>query len=115
MFPMAVSMAFELAVYGCVAGFLFNSYRHKCLWALYKALIAAMIAGRCVFGTVMAVLMTASGQNYTIPMFVSSTVISAAPGILLQLVLIPGIMLALKKTHYMKGMEKKEKEKPANA
>ena len=114
MFPMAIAMSFELAVYGCVAGFLYNSYRHKCLWALYKALIAAMIAGRCVFGTVMAVLMTSTGQSYTIPMFVTGTVVSAAPGILLQLVLIPAVMLALKKTHPMNRIEKQEKENPAN-
>ena len=115
MIPMAVCMSLELAVYGLTAGFLYNSYRHKCIWSLYKALCASMIAGRIVFGLAMASVMALNGGTYTFQMFITGTIVSAVPGILLQLILIPAVMLALKKTHWMKGMEKQKKEADAHA
>ena len=48
----ATAMAFELAAYGMVAGFLYARSRWQCLRALYRCLIAAMIAGRLVWGGV---------------------------------------------------------------
>ena len=44
MYPMALAMAFELATYGFVAGLLYGKSRWKCIRALYRALILAMVA-----------------------------------------------------------------------
>ena len=46
LFPAAVAMAFELAVYGGMSGLLYRLLPRK-PWAVYAALIIAMIAG-CV-------------------------------------------------------------------
>ena len=50
LFPNAVSMAFELAAYGAVSGFLYSRSPWKCIKSLYKSIITAMIAGRVVWG-----------------------------------------------------------------
>ena len=50
LFPTAAAMAFELAAYGFVSGFLYNRSKWKCIVALYRCLIAAMIIGRMVWG-----------------------------------------------------------------
>lgn len=45
----AVAMAFELASYGSIAGFLYSRSRWQCVIALYRALLVAMVAGRIVW------------------------------------------------------------------
>lgn len=95
MFPNAVAMAFELATYGFVAGILYEKLYWHCIKALYKSLIAAMIAGRIVWGIVMVFIL---GLNsFGIKMFFTHAFINAIPGIILQLVIIPVIMVALNK------------------
>ncbi len=94
-FPTAVSMAFELATYAFAAGFLYEKSRWQCVKALYRCIIAAMIAGRAVWGVVQAVLLGASGNALTFKAFMTSAFINAWPGIILQLVFIPAVMVAL--------------------
>ena len=48
--PSATAMAFELAAYGAVIGYLYARSKWRCVKALYKCLIPAMIAGRIVWG-----------------------------------------------------------------
>ena len=50
LFPTATAMAFELVTYGLVAGLLYGRSRWQCVIALYRSLIAAMLAGRIVWG-----------------------------------------------------------------
>lgn len=94
-FPTAISMAFELATYAFAAGFLYEKSRWQCVKALYRCIIAAMIAGRAVWGAVQAVLLGASGNALTFKAFMTSAFINAWPGIILQLVFIPAVMVAL--------------------
>lgn len=98
MFPTALAMAFELGAYGALAGWLYQTSRWKCLWALYKALVGAMIGGRLIFGIVMKILMSAAENPYTFSMFIQAALVTSVPGIILQLILIPAAMLALHKT-----------------
>ncbi len=49
-FLTAVAMAFELAAYGAIAGFLYQRSRWQCLLSLYRALLIAMVGGRVVCG-----------------------------------------------------------------
>ena len=46
LFPNGTAMAFELATYGAVVGWLYNHARWQCVISLYRCLIAAMLAGR---------------------------------------------------------------------
>lgn len=98
LFPTATSMAFELATYGLVAGFLYGHSRWQCVIALYRSLIAAMLAGRIVWGVVQIVLLGLNGNPFTWQMFLTSALLKAIPGIIVQLTLIPAIMIALNKT-----------------
>ena len=95
MFPTAVAMAFELAAYGFLSGFLYARSRWQCVVALYRCLIAAMIGGRIVWAAARVVLSGVSGQAFTWQMFLSGALLTAIPGILLQLAFIPAVMVAL--------------------
>lgn len=97
-FPTAAAMAFELAAYGFIAGFLYNRSKWKCIIALYRCLIAAMIGGRLVWGAVMVVFTGLSGSSFTWALFLSGAFFNAIPGIVLQLFFIPAMMVALDKT-----------------
>ncbi|MGN0240307.1 MAG: ECF transporter S component, partial [Candidatus Weimeria sp.] len=96
-FPTGVAMAFELGTYGLVAGFLYSRSRWQCVLAVEKCLIAAMIAGRIVWGVVMYILMAATGKAFTLQLFMAGAFFNAIPGIILQLILIPSCMFALNK------------------
>ncbi|MGN0363945.1 MAG: ECF transporter S component [Bilifractor sp.] len=97
LFPTAVAMAFELGTYGFVSGFLYSRSRWQCIAAVEKCLIAAMLAGRVVWGISMAVLMAAAGSTFTFRLFLAGAFLNAVPGIILQLIFIPAFMLALHK------------------
>ena len=96
MFPGAVAMAFELAVYGGLAGLLYRLLPRK-KWSVYVALVAAMLAGRVVWGAVRLILAGLSGTGFTWAMFLAGAVTTAIPGIILQLVLIPVLVLVLER------------------
>ena len=95
MYPTAVTMAFEMAVYGFVSGFLYRRLS-KNLPGIYVALISAMILGRIVWGAVMAILLL-NGGGFTVAAFIAGAFTNAIPGIILQLIAIPAIVIALKK------------------
>jgi thiamine transporter ThiT len=97
-FPTGVAMAFELAAYGFLAGFLYSRSRYQCIFALYRSLILAMVGGRVIWGVVRVLLSGVAGQAFTWKLFLAGAVLNAIPGILLQLVLIPAIMVALDRT-----------------
>lgn len=98
LYPTAIAMAFELATYGFVSGFLYARSRWQCVIALYRCLIAAMIAGRLVWGAAEIILLGLRGNAFTWEAFLAGALFNAIPGIIIQLVLIPAIMVALNKS-----------------
>ena len=98
MFPGAVAMAFELAVYGAVSGFLYRRLPRK-KWSVYVTLIIAMLAGRIVWGIVRLILAGLSGSSFTWALFLSGAFTAAIPGIILHIVLIPVLVIALENAH----------------
>ncbi len=104
-FPTGVSMTFELAAYGAVIGLMMQWLSRKnttgngknYVLNLYLALIGAMLAGRIVWGLVRFILAQATMQPFTLEMFMAGAFLTAIPGIIVQLILIPGIMAALKR------------------
>lgn len=98
LFPTGIAMAFELAAYGFLAGFLYARSRWQCVAALYRCLIAAMLGGRVVWAAVRVLLSGVSGQAFTWQMFLSGAFLTAIPGIVLQLAFIPAVMVALDRT-----------------
>ena len=100
MFPIAISMAFELAAYGAVSGWLYRRVKHT-LPMTYATLAVAMVAGRLVWGAVRFVLAGLSGSSFPFSAFLSGALFTAVPGIIAQLVLIPLIITALQKARVM--------------
>lgn len=97
-YPTGVAMAFELAAYGILSGWLYAHSRWKCLKALYACLIGAMLGGRLVWGLVEVVLLGLTGSGFTWAAFLAGAFTNAVPGIILQLVFIPAFMVALDRT-----------------
>lgn len=100
MFPTAVAMAFELAAYGCAAGLLYHAFPRRIAF-VYIALVLSMLAGRAVWGLVTAVLMMATGSSFTTQAFLAGAFINAWPGILLHILVIPPIVVGLRRAKLM--------------
>lgn len=94
MFPGAAAMAFELAVYGGMAGWL-RQRLPRTKSVTYIVLLVSMVAGRLVWGTVRLVLAGLTGSSFTWALFLAGAVTNALPGIILQLVLIPVLVIAM--------------------
>ena len=94
LFPTAVCMAFELATYGAIAGLLHRRLPRKKPF-VYVSLLLAMIAGRLVWGAAMFVCMGVSGGAFTLGAFLAGAITNALPGIVVQIVLIPILVLIL--------------------
>lgn len=96
LFPNAIAMAFELACYGAAAGILYAHLGRK-LWQIYLALIGAMLAGRIVWGAVMFVLAKAFAVNFSWSIFITGAFVTAIPGIIAQLIILPMLVKALQR------------------
>ena len=94
MFPTAFSMAFELAAYGFIAGFLHNKLPKKKI-NVYISLLCAMVAGRLVWGMVMFCCMGLDSSKFGLSAFLAGAVINAIPGIILQIILIPILVISV--------------------
>ncbi len=97
MFPIAVSMAVELAVYGFLTGFVSAKLPRKIGW-LYVALVVAMLGGRAAWGLARLVLAGLSGGSFTMAMFLAGAFTTAIPGIIVQLILVPALVVAVRRT-----------------
>lgn len=98
LYPVAIAMTFELATYGLVIGLLYASSRWQCIVALYRSMIVAMLAGRAVWGIAQIMLLGMGDNAFTWQMFMSGAFLNAVPGIIIQLILIPAIMITLDRT-----------------
>ncbi len=95
--PTAVAMAVELAAYGAVTGLMYKKFKEK-RFGIYISLIVAMIAGRAIWGIASLVLYRILGNPFTWEIFAAGAFLNAIPGIIIQLILVPAIIFALKKT-----------------
>ncbi len=102
MVPTALAMAFELAAYGAVAGLCYSRW-HGSAKGVYLSLLAALLAGRVVWGLVsIPIYGLLTEQTFTLAAFWMGGFVNAWPGIVLQLVLIPAIVLALEKARLIR-------------
>ena len=93
-FPTAISMALELATYGAVSALMHKVLRRRRLY-IWCSLLTAMVAGRLVWGASMLVLLSLSGSRFPFQAFLAGAVLNALPGILVQLVLVPILIMLL--------------------
>ena len=96
---MLPSMMVECCVYGLVSGLLMRYVRTKYAVAdLYISLISAMALGRIVAGFAKALIFTPGTPAFA---WVTTSLVSGIPGIVLQLVLMPLVILALTKARLL--------------
>lgn len=104
MYPTVLAMTFELAAYGAVIGLLYRRF-FKGTAGIYLSLLTAMVSGRIVWGIAQAVLLGVGGKTFTVSAFLAGAVLNAVPGIILQLLLVPAVVILLEKTGVMYDRE----------
>lgn len=106
-FPTGVAMAFELAAYGLFAGLLYKYFPKKVLY-IYVTLILSMIGGRIVWGAAMYVLAGLGKSDFSFQKFLTGAFVTAVPGIILHIVLIPLIVIAMKQAKLILNDSRKQ-------
>ena len=93
--PAAVlpAMMVECGTYGLVSGLVLKAVRTRKVYLdLYIALVTAMIAGRVVSGIAKALIFS---PGMALSAWVTASFVTALPGIVIQLVLLPMVVAAL--------------------
>ncbi len=101
--PQCYAMAFELAVYGLSCGILYKLLPKKIPF-IYVSLVSSMLLGRIVWGLVQAFVITKFfpvPYDFTLAYFWAEGFVKAVPGMIVQIVLIPAIVMALRKQKLM--------------
>ena len=104
LFPTALCMAFELAAYGAASGVMHKILPKKKV-SIYGSLLVAMIIGRIVWGCAMYVFMGINGGAFTFSAFIAGAFTNAIPGIIVQIVLIPVLVMVLENPKIIKPKE----------
>ena len=97
--PIGVPMALELAVYGLSAGLLYKLLPKKAVFT-YLSLFSAMLLGRLAMGAARYFIFTAGlhGAPYDLSVFLTEAFVKAWPGMVIQAVLIPPLVLIMGKS-----------------
>ena len=101
LYPNAIAMAIELAVYGVSIGIISQllcktePFGKRAALRAYASLVPAMLLGRVAWGIAQLVLLGVKGSAFTLAAFLSGAFVSAVPGIIIQLVLVPWIYAAV--------------------
>ena len=92
-YPMMPLMTVELTTYGLVTGLLFHKTPlGKYKLGTYASLIAAMICGRVAYGGALSLLLLIDTDVKAAGMWVAF--VTGIPGIVVQLLLVPGVVFA---------------------
>lgn len=97
LYPNAIWMSLEIATYGLVSGLVYSRLPGNKIRSIYISLICGMITGRIVWGLAKTVLLGLADKPFTFGMFVAQGITDAAPGIVIQLLVIPIIVKILQK------------------
>jgi len=94
-------MMVELSVYGLIGGLSMRYIRTgRMIIDLYIGLVAAMILGRVAAGVVQAFLLT-GGTTFNMALWVSGYITTSIPGIILQIIIIPSIVIGLERSGFV--------------
>ena len=96
LFPSAIALSLELATYGLIAGYLYKIFPPSNLY-IYLSLIISMIIGRIVWGVSMLLLLSVDGGVFTFSSFIAGSLVNAIPGIIIQIILVPLIIIIIRK------------------
>ncbi|MCI6909252.1 MAG: ECF transporter S component [Clostridiales bacterium] len=96
----AICMSFELAAYGALTGLFYKLFPKKTVF-LYVSLILAMLGGRVVWGLAAWAIYPLFAKALTWQIFAAGAFVNSIPGIILQIVVIPPLVLALRRAKVM--------------
>lgn len=94
-FPNAVAMAVELATYAFVASFIYERFDRRTVGAIYISMLPSMLIGRVAWGVARWLMLGFSSEPFTLPYFAAEAFINALPGIVLQLIVVPILVMLI--------------------
>ena len=98
---MLPSMVCELAAYGAVSALLMYYVKVKNIYLkIYISLIGTMVFGRVFYGILNALIFSAG--EYSMQIWLTAAFVTALPGVAIQLILIPAVIIALQKSKLIK-------------
>ena len=101
---MLPSMICELAAYGEVSSLLMHYVRIKNMYAtIYISLIGAMLFGRLFYGILNSLIFSAG--SYSMQIWLTAAFITALPGIVIQLLIVPAAVIVLQKAKLIEPTE----------
>lgn len=99
--PLSVQLVYQIPehlVYGLVSGLLYGNIKTgRMLPDTYLALIPAMLLGRLVGGAGQAAFYLSTARAYSVSVWASAYLVGTLPGVVLQLVLMPLLLVVLTK------------------
>lgn len=96
MLPMALTMAFELAAYALIISWLAPKLAQT-LPGIIATLLIAMAGGRVVYAIANYFILNAMGIPFNLATVFKALTIGGLPGIIIQLLLLPPLVLALRR------------------
>jgi len=101
---MLPSMLCELAAYGMVSSLLMRYVKVKNTYAkIYISLIGAMLFGRVFYGILNSLIFNAGA--YSMQVWLTAAFVTALPGVAIQIIIIPTIVIILRKARLIDGDE----------
>ncbi|MBE6763087.1 MAG: ECF transporter S component [Ruminococcaceae bacterium] len=99
-FPNAVAMAVELATYALVASCLYACFKRRNIAAVYGSMIPAMLLGRIAWGLFSWLIFGLSSASFTLSYFFAEAFLYAIPGVVLQLIVVPVLVMLIRDDHH---------------
>lgn len=96
----ALPMAFELCAYGLCAGLLYKLLPKKAIYT-YISLVCSMLAGRIIWGVASVAIAGLRETAFGLEAFWLGAFAGSVPGIIIQIILVPAVVLALKRAKLM--------------
>lgn len=99
-YPTAVAMSVELAVYGVTVGIMLALFGGKMdrLASVYASLLVAMVLGRAALLVANFAMMGMFGTPYSWEIFKADAIISAIPALILQFAVLPPLIYTFRKS-----------------
>lgn len=101
LFPTGASMAVEMCVYGLTSGLFYRAFPKKSGF-VYVSLVLSMIVGRVAWGWAQYLFLMINESALTFKAFLAGAFVNAWPGIVLQLVIVPAVVIALQNAKLIK-------------
>ena len=108
LYPTALSMAFELCAYGVLVALFVKLFRKKSAVTLYLSLLGAMLGGRLVWAITRVILLSLGDMPFSFEIFLTEGFVTALPGILVQFLLIPPLVIAIDSEYRRAFLKKKQ-------